>query len=812
MSDLRLAFRSLVRTPSLSAVVVITLGLGLGANAAMFSVVDAVVLHPLPFADANRLMALFANSRREGGRDAISYPNYVDLRASRTFAALAIWKPEFFNLAENGRTEQVIGQRISADYLTVLAAAPIVGRAFTAEDDRRNAAPVAMIGEGLWTRRFARTPNILGQRMVLNGTVHTVVGVVPERVRILTPEIAAANDIFVPIGQYADPVFLNRGSANDTNVVGRLARDATIDQARSEVAALGRSLAQRYPDFNTGVEYEVVPLAEVVAGTLTPAVLALFGAVGLLLLIACANVANLLLVRATSRSHEFAVRLALGARREQLLRLVFVESAVLTLGGGVLGALAASRVVRLALGTLPVSLPPVVNVSINATVVAFMAGVVALTTVLVAVGPMLALNGRALAPSLRATPLTGVSRHRGLQGFVVAQVALTVVLLAGAGLIVRSLDRLWILDPGFAPAGVHTFRVSLSRDRAPDPAAIRAAYRQLDERLGALPGVEAASMLFGALPMAGNTTVGFQVEGEPEPVNRDGRRTAQFNAVGQDYFAALGIVLLRGRVFVATDDMSHPTVAVVDEALAASAFGDANPLGRRLQFGGFPNPLEIVGVVRHVAHAGLDGDAGATVRAQLYIPHGQLNDFLAPATVGAIGGIVRSTSTPAATVAAVTEAVASFDGGATVHDDGPMVGHINRSLAPRRLAMMLLSTFAGAALLLAALGIYGVVSFATARRTREIGLRTALGATPLHVMRLILSDGQRTVLFGIALGLLVAVPAAGSIRTLLYGVSPSDPLTLASVSLLLLGVTALACWLPAWRALRVNPTTALRTE
>ena len=813
LTDVRYALRSFRRSPGFTAVAVLTLALGLGANVAVFSVVDAVVLHPVPFNEADRLVALYGTSPVENST-AISYPNFLDWqREAKSFEELAIWRLEFFVLNNQGYVEQLAGQMVSADYFPALRVRPILGRTFTPDDDRLGSTPVALLGEAAWRGRFGGDMAIVGRSLTLNGRVYTVVGVVPDRVRVLQTNPIPFNDVFVPIGQYDDALFRSRGAGNGTVGLGRLRPDTTLQQASAEMNAIARNLLRAYPATNRDVGVRVVGLEEDIAGNLRPFVFALFGAVAFVLLIACANVANLLLARSMTRSGEFALRASLGATRGRLITQVLIEGMLLTSMGGLIGLIVATAIVRAAVRTLPLALPAIIQLDVNVGIIVGSAAVSLGAALLVGFAPALMVGTRNIQERLSergAAPKT--LRHRAQRLFVSVQVGLTLILLVGASLMVQSLVRLLSVDPGFSAEHVLTFLTTLSADRASSPDRIRSAYQDINDRLTAIPGVESASVEIGALPLTGNTTLGFWRDGEPRPTTAADRRVALFYAVGSDYFRAMGIPVLRGRTFTRQDDPNHLQVVIVDQEFARSVFPNQEAIGKRIRFTGFDRTAEIVGIVGHVKHAGLDLDATATVRSQFYMPYMQIPDIVAPLTASGITGVVKSGVATGSLLSSIREAIAAVDRGAVVHDERTMTELIDRSVVNRRLTLMLIGVFAVLALILSAVGIYAVVSYLVSQRTREIGVRTALGAQPRDVLRLVLGEGQKMALRGVAVGLGGALLVNRLFATLLYRISATDPVTLASIATLLVIVTLAACYLPARRALRIDPAMALRAE
>jgi len=813
--DVRFAARSLRRTPGFTAAALLTLALGIGANTAIFSVVDAVLLHPLPFPEPDRLVALYGTSPQTNS-NSISYPNFLDWqRDAKTFEALAIWRPEpFFILTDRGQTEPLSGQMVSADFFSILRVKPLLGRTFTADEDRLGSQPVALLGEGAWRRRFAANADIIGDTLTLNGRDHTIIGVVPDTVRLLSANIpvvnTSLNDVFVPIGQYDDEVFRARNSQNGTFGLGRLKPGVTLAESTAEMDTIARNLERAYPDANRNLGVRVTRLEDDVAGHLQPTVLALFGAVGFVLLIACANVTNLLLARSVARSGEFALRLALGASRSRLMRQLMTEGLLLSVFGGVIGLFVAAWVTRTALQVLPSALPPITQVTVNATVVGFGAAVSLVTAILVGLTPALRITRQSVHQNLKSGGEARVARGPAAQRvFIVAEIALTLVLLVGAGLMVQSLIRLWAVDPGFAAENVQLFVTSLSAERASSAEGIRAAYGAIDERFSALPGVQSASVEIFALPFAGNTTIGFRREDEPRPTDNRSGRVGLFSAIGPGYFQTMEIPVRRGRVFTRQDDAQHGPVVVIDEEFARSVYPGEDPIGKRIRL--FNRSTEIVGVVGHVKHGRLD-DTTATVRSQFYIPYMQMPDLLAPLTASMVVTVVRTSAGTGSLLGLAKEEIRAIDGGAVVRNDGTMADLIAASLADRRFSLTLMGAFACVALLLATIGIYGVVSYLVGQRTREIGIRIALGAQRREILWFVLAEGQRLAVAGVAMGLVASFFLTRLIASSLYGISATDPITLALVAALLVVVTLAACYVPARRATFVSPIEALRAE
>jgi predicted permease len=811
--DLRHAVRGLWRTPGFTAAAVVTLSLGIGANTAVFSVVDGVLLNPLPFPDPSGLVAVYGTNQNNP-KNSISYSNFEDVRNDvKAFDAMAAWRTHSFTLTGRGDAEALFGTMVSADLFDVLRIGPVAGRVFRRDEDRPGAAPVAMVGENYWRARFDADPGIVGRELVLNGRAHTVVGVVPSVVRLAGTADITLNDVYVPLGQYDDPLYRIRGVNNGTIGLARLRRGVTLEAARAEAAVVAERLERQFPDDNRGVGVNVVALTDDVGGDRRPALMTLLGAVGLVLFVACANVGNLILARSSLRRHELAVRVALGAGRRRLVAQFLAESILISTLGCAMGVALAVWLTRVGVTLLPEALPAMSHVGLNLRVLAFAVGASCATAIALGVLPGLRAGRLGAQTHLAERAWSTRTRARGQRALVVAELALTLVLLAGAGLLIQSLAHVRAVDAGLDPAGVLTFRTALSSARSATPDAVRAAFRDLDARLAQVPGVIAASVDIGAPPFnRGSSSWGFRREGEPPPSKAADEQEAIFHAVGAGYLRAMGIPLLRGRELSPLDHERAPRVMIVDEELAGKVFPNQEAVGQRILLSEVDTPWEIVGVVRHVRHWGLDRDDTALVRAQFYIPHSQIPDFLAPLSAGSIGGVVRSAEPSPSLLAAVRREVSRFDAGQAVHGERTMTGIIDASLAERRFSMVLLTAFALLSLLLAVVGTYGVMAYTIAQRTSEIGLRMAVGARPSDIVRMLARDGQRMVLGGMVIGLPAAWLFGQLLAGQLFGVGATDPATFAGVAGVLAAAILAACLAVARRATRIDPLVALRQE
>jgi predicted permease len=811
--DLRYGVRMLVKSPGFTAVAVVTLALGIGANTALFSVINGVLLSPLPFPEPNQLVTLHENKPNfEGG--SLSYPNFLDWQKdNHTFSAMAVGRTYAFSLTGAGEAEQVGAELISADYFPVLGVKPVMGRTFAADEDQIGAGPVALISAGLWQRKFSSAPDILGKSITLDARPYTIVGVIPANFHLQIPGFRET-DAYVPIAQWTNPLLLKRGAGLGIHGIGRLKPGVTIERARADMAGVTRDLASTFPDSDKGITAKVTPLKESVVGDVRPLLLVLLAAVGFVLLIACVNVANLLLARSTGRTREFAVRAALGASQGRVVRQLLTESVLLALVGGSLGLLLAAWGTHAALGVLPSALPRAEQVGLDSQVLLFTVGISLLVGVLFGLTPALKTSQPDLHETLKQGGRGASGTQHHAQGvFVVVEMALALVLLVGAGLTIRSLAKLWDVDPGFSPHNVLSFGLSFppSMMNAP-PDTIRAAFRDFDDKLAAIPGVHAVSQTWGAVPLSGDDEQLFWLEGQPKPTNENDMNWAIDYIVEPDYLKAMGIPLLRGRFFTPQDDTHSPMVVVVDEVFAQKYFANQNPIGKRINLNVSNRLAEIIGVVGHVKQWGLATDDQQSLRSGLYIPCMQMpDDFVAMAPSGS-SVIVRSADNSAGLLDSIRHVSAQMSNEQVIFGAQTMDSIVASSVASQRFSMILLVVFAVLALTLAAVGLYGVISYVVGQRAHEIGIRIALGAQSPDILRLILGRGGKLAGLGIVVGLAAALGLTRFLASLLYGVGTTDPLTFAGVAVLLTVVAFMACYVPARRASKVDPAVALRYE
>jgi predicted permease len=813
LRDLGYGLRMLRTHPAFTAVAVLTLAIGIGANTALFSVVDGVLWRPLPFPHPEQLVRLH-QSRPSYENAAISYPNFRDWQQqNHTFAAIAIARPWGASLTGRGEAEQLDAQLVSSDFFPLLGVKPLLGRNFVRGEDEIGAAPAAIISAALWRRKLGAAPDAVGKSLTLDGRDYAIVGVVSARFGLEISGFTAA-DVYVPIGQWSNPWLRRRSAGMMIHGIGRLRPGVTIEQARADLGRVTRNLAAAYPEADQGVGATLVPLEDEVVREVRPYLLLLLGAVGFVLLIACVNVANLLLARATGRAGEFAVRAALGASQGRLVRQLLTESVLLAAAGGGLGVLIAAWGTRAALGLLPAALPRAGEVGLDARVLVFTLAISLAAGVLFGLVPALETARASWHQTLKEGG-RGASgtRHRAQDALVVVEMATALVLLIGAGLMIRSLGKLWSVDPGFRADHVTTANLALPPPlmRA-SPEAVRAAWRAVDGRLAAVPGLVASSLTWGAQPLVVGDAVPFWIDGRPRPPNENEWSSAVRYIVEPGYLPALRIRLLRGRFFDGHDDERSPPVAVVDETFARQFFGDRDPLHQRLNLRDGASRAEIVGVVGHVKQWGLDTDDTQPLRAQVYLPFMQMPDAAMVHTPSNAAVVVRAAPGAPAVFATVRRVLREISADLEVSGTQTMNQVVAGSLAARRFSMILLGCFALLALALASVGIYGVTSYLVGRKTHEIGLRIALGAGRADVLRLILLQGARTAVLGAAAGLVAALGLTRLMGHLLYGVSATDPLTFAGVVAVLVAVTLAACYLPASRAMAIDPTVALRRE
>ncbi|MGC1907964.1 MAG: ABC transporter permease [Candidatus Acidiferrum sp.] len=809
LQDVRYGIRMLLKSPGFAAIAILTVALGIGANTALFSVVNGVLLNPLPYPNASQLVALYGNYPGDD-RAPIAYLNFLDWRQdNQSFSSVSLYHNEDYNFTGTGEAERVSGYMVSAEFFETLGVKPVLGRNFRADDDQVGAAPVAILGGGFWERRFGASPDIVGKSINLNGTSHTIVGVIPASFSFYGHD----RDVYTPIGQWNDPSFHDRRIVFSSGMVGRLKPGVTLPMAKADMGNVARNLASAYPEADKGLGATLVSMKEDMVGNVQPLLLLLLGAVGFLLLIACANVANLLLARSIGRSREFAIRAALGASYGRVIRQLLTESILLAGLGGALGLWFAFWGTKAVLGTLPAALPRASEVSMDSSVLLFTVGASLFAGLLFGLAPSLKTSRVDLQEVLKEGGRgSSGARHR-LQGiFVVAEVALALVLLVGAGLMIRSLTSLWRVNPGFNPSYAITFSLSLPASPATSTAETRARLRAFHDKMMFIPGVEAVSVTLGSRPMQHNSSESFWIEGHPRPPNLNEMSPAMFYLAESGFQQAMGISLQRGRFITPEDDEHSPVVIVIDDVFARTYFPGENPIGKHVHLATFQVEAEIVGVAGHVKQWGLDGDSKSAIQAQFYYPFMQLPDNIMRLAATGVAVVLRSKGDPATLMGPVRKAVEEIDPREVIYNVATMAQVVADSLAARRFSMILFGVFAALALVLACVGIYGVISYLVGQRTNEIGVRIALGAQRADVLRLILGEGTRMALLGVVIGIVAALGLTRLMSNQLFGVTAQDPLTFGGVALSLVIVAIAACYVPARRAMRVDPIVALRHE
>ena len=790
----------LVKAPAFTALVVVILGLGIGVNTAIFSIVYAVTLKPLPFAEPTRLIAIHGG-RATNSDVSLAYPDFVDFREQSTsIEQMGGYTSGGVTLTGAGDADALDASFVTPDFFQVLRVKPLVGRVFEANDNVKGAAPVAILSEAVWRRRFAADPGVVGRGITIDRTGFTIVGVMAQDFEY--PYQADRVEIWLPM--IADPFvasLMDGRGASFLYAIGRLRPGATAGQAESELAAIAARLAQQYPTSNAGRTIAAVPLHDDIVRDYRRGLVLLLGAVGVVLLIACANVANLLLARGAARHKEIAIRMALGAGRGRLIRQLLVESVAFSIAAGVVGIILALWGVAGLVAATPLDIPRLQSARVDTTVLAFATLVSMATGIIFGVAPALQLSrpdqGEALNEAGRGS--SGTRAARTGRALVVAEIALSLVLLTGAGLLVRSFLQLQRVEPGFVPQRAVTMQLLMPGSRYPDEAAQIRFFREVHDRLAAAPGVQSAAVST-TLPMSGSSLgAGFTVDDHPV-ANPADRPTAAGFAISPDYFATMGIQLVRGRVFSARDDEKGPPVAIINETMARRFWPNEDPVGRRLtSYGGISR--EIVGIVRDVKNRDLAENAGP----QLYTPYVQRPwPFLAV--------VARTTGDPVGLAATLRQAVAAVDPDLAAADVRTIDDYLAKSVATPRFNATLIAGFAILALFLAGCGLYGVMSYAVVQRSREIGIRMALGAQPGDVRGMVVSQAMKMGLAGLIVGLAGAFTASRLLGSLLFGIGPSDPPTFAVVCGLLLGVVLVAAYVPARRATRVDPMVALRAE
>jgi len=808
LQDLRYGFRTLMRKPGFTIVAIVALALGIGANTAIFSVINSILLRPLAYKDPERLVVInhdYPKINLKASVSAIGYTHYRD--NAKSFESVAALTGGSFNLTGGGDPERLNGSPVTHNFFSALGSGAALGRVFLPEEDQPGKNKVVVLSHGFWQRRFGGDPGIVNKTITLNDESHTVVGVMPASFQF-GRELGQVVDLWTPIAFTPQQLSYNNLTNEFLFVFARLRPGVTIGQARAELDTIANNLRRQYlPWAATRSEWGLTTesLRELVVGDIRLALLILMGIVGLVLLIACANVANLLLARAADRQKEMAIRAAMGAGRWRVIRQLLTESALLAVTGGALGLLLAWTGISALVKVNEAQIPRAHEIGLDWRVLAFTLGVSLLTGVIFGLVPALQTSKADLHETLKEGGRTGSSGARAWvrNTLVVLEMALALVVLISAGLLIRSFWRLQQVNPGFAPQNVLAMSLGLPMTKYREPAQRANFYKEVLQRIRALPGVQSAGAT-SILPLSGNNSSGsFRIEGRVTPQGQSSPHGDRWAAT-TDYFSTMKIPIIRGRFFDDRDTIESQPVAIVDETMARKYWPNEDPVGKRITFQGGPNnPIwrEIVGIVGHVKHKALDGES----RVQYYIPHSQVqnpNMYL----------VVRTNTDPASLTGAVRGAISGLDKDLPVFRVRTMEQFVIDSMAQRRFAMTLLGIFAAVGLALAAVGLYGVLSYSITQRSHEIGIRMALGAEARDVLRLVVGQGMLLALAGVALGSVAAFLLTRLMANLLFDVKASDPLTFVSIALLLALVALVACFMPARRATKVDPIVALRYE
>ncbi len=809
LADLRYAVRLIIQSPAFTVIAALTIALGIGANTALFSVVNGVLLNPLAYPHSDRLIVIYA---RIAGLDSapIEYPNFLDWqRDNRSFVSVAAYRNEDYNFIGNGEGERLSGYMISASFFDTLGTAPVLGRTFRVDDDQIGAAPVVVLNGGFWKRKFGSSPDIIGKPITLNGTAYTIIGVIPDTFTFY----GNMRDVYTPIGQWNDPSFRDRRISVGARAFGRLNPGVTVAHAQAEMDEVARNLAVAYPEADAGHSIKLISMKEDMVGNVQPLLFVLLAAVGFLMLIVWANVANLLLARSVVRSREFAIRSALGASHARMIRQLLTESILLSALGGALGLLLAYCGMKTLLKALPAALPRSGEVSLDSKVLLFTLVLSLATSVIFGLAP--ALNAtRANLREVMKQSGRGSSgfRHRVQGTFVAAEIALALVMLVGAGLMVRTLGALWRVNPGFNPSHAITFSLAMPSTSNTTSAETRARLRNFDDKVRSIPGVQAVSVTLGSRPMIHDSALPFWIEGEPKPAHDSDMHAATFFLVESGFREAMGITLLRGR-FVTDQDNENTSIAIdIDDNFARTYFSGQDPIGKHINFTEFNVQAEVVGVVGHVKQYALDADPAGAIQAQFFYPFMQIPAKVMPLVAKSVAVVLRTHGDPTPIMGQVRETVREIDPRQVIYNVQTMDDVVATSYAARRLTMILLTGFAALAMMLACVGIYGVVSYLVGQRTQEIGIRMALGAQRRDILVLVLEEGTKMALIGAVLGTAASLVLTRLIAKQLFGVTAHDPLTYASVAFVLILVAIAACLVPARRAVRMDPMKSLRWE
>ncbi|MEW6208872.1 MAG: ABC transporter permease [Acidobacteriota bacterium] len=805
--DLRYAIRILKSQPAVSLMAIIALALGIGANTAIFSVINAVLLRPLPCPEPDRLVIVQQSLPKLGlNLASVSGAEFVDYtEGNEAFSAVAGYTDISLNLTGHGEAARIQASRVSASLFPMLGVSPLRGRLFSEEEDQPGKDNVALISRALWQNHFGASADITGKTIRLDEKPYTIIGVMPSSIRFLHIQSSfdEATDLWIPFAM-TDAEKQRRADSYDYGIIGRLKPGVTLAEAQANIESIAERFQQQHPDFyksNNDVTASLIKLEERLVKRVRPFLLVLLAAVGFVLMIACANVANLLLARAAARQKEIAIRAAMGASLARVARQLLTESVLLALAGGLVGLLAASWVIDLLARFGPTDVPRLDEASLDPAVLGFTLLVSMLTGIAFGLAPAFQIRRVDLNEALKES---STRTSRGREGkrlrslLVVFEIASAMVLLTGAGLLIHSFIRLLRVPPGFNPEGVVIAQTTLPRARYPEPRQSKAAHREVLERIAALPGVKEVGAA-STLPLVEDWTIGFIIDGSPDSIN-----IANGAIVSDGYFRAMGIELKRGRTFTAEDREGATAVIAINETMARALWPDGDALGKRIMWGGWRDAwLTVVGVVADVKISSLEAETKPTI----YMPM-----FQYPRSRPNVIYVARTTGDTSSLASAMRGEIRKVDSELPVYDIRSMQEIIRESVSQRRFLMMLLGVFASAAMLLAMVGIYGVMSYSVTERTREISVRMALGASYRDVLKMVVGQGMALAVAGVGAGLAAALALTRLMKTLLFGVSATDPMTFAGVAALLILTALFACYLPARRAARVDPITALRYE
>jgi putative ABC transport system permease protein len=804
LQDVRYAFRLLAKSPMFTVIAVLTLALGIGANTAIFSVVNAVLLRPLPFKDSSRLVLVIEKSKYP--TITVSYQNYLDWRdQSRSFDSMEAFYGTNMTLTGKGEPDRVVARMVTAGFFPLLGVSPRIGRNFTLEEDRTGGTPVAILSYALWQRRFGGSQDVLGQTMDVDAQPYTIVGVLPAGFQFF--QLA---DVYLPFHPWARTLPDDRNWHPGILPVARLKPGVTREQARTEMQTISKQLEEQYPVYNTGCSSDVILAHDQLVQSSRPALILLLGAVSFVLLIACVNVANLLLARAASRAREIAIRTAMGAGRMRMLRQLMTESVLLSLLGGGLGLLLAWSALGPLLKISASSLPQTAALGLDGWVLAFTAGIAILTGLLFGIFPALRAAKLDLRESLNEGSrgsTAGPGHHRLGNALVSLEIGLAMLLLVGAGLLLRSFSRLQEVPPGFQADHLLVADIPVSQAVYAKPEQRFEFYDRLVEQAKTLPGVRAAGAASFLPVSGGGSVIHFNISGRP-PKSANDFTAAGYRTVTPNYFETLGVPLLQGRLIAAADTEKAPAVVMINANMARLYFPNENPLGKHMQLGATPDKdiptMEIVGVVGDV-RPGL----GIDPQAEMYLPYRQADQLL---PVFQLSIVMRTAGDPLLQTVALRSALAQIDPNEPLVKVRTMEENMATTVAEPRFRAWLIGIFALLALVLAAVGVYGVMSYTVTQRTGEIGVRVTMGAQPQDVFRIIVGEGLRLALLGVGIGLVTALALTRLLRSFLFGISAYDPLTFIGVAVLLTVVAVAASYFPARRATLVDPLVALRYE